>query len=196
MVDNWLFISLLTKIPSKIQSTIIIRKFLGLHAGKAFLVPFFSKSFGNYRISLSLMLLILIVNLAQCCLIFQKKSSLLFKFFWKKTSQKIVAYKPLLIKQNECNMIWPHFPKKMVPECKPDWNRKALTVFSRLSRDDSNLLKYRYTAYWVAILLSKKHEDHIKKSYLLQTKRNLTLSYSALIISLVLNLLWRQNWLR
>ena len=38
-------------------------------------------------------------------LIFQKKSSLLFNFFWKKTSQKVIAYKPLLIKQNEC-ILW------------------------------------------------------------------------------------------
>ena len=35
-------------------------------------------------------------------LIFQKKSSPLFKIFPNKTSQEIVAYKPLLIKQNEC----------------------------------------------------------------------------------------------
>ena len=44
----------------------------------------------------------IIVHLAQCCLIFQKKSSPLSKNFRKKTSQKIVAYKPLLIKHNEC----------------------------------------------------------------------------------------------
>ena len=62
----------------------------------------FSKLFGNYRISLSLMLLMIIVHLAQWCLIFQKKSSPLLKIFRQKTSQKIVAYKPLLIKQNEC----------------------------------------------------------------------------------------------
>ena len=24
------------------------------------------------------------------------------------------------------------FPQKMVPECKPEWNREAITVFSRL----------------------------------------------------------------
>ena len=45
----------------------------------------------------------IIVHLAQCCLIFQKKSSPLSKNFRKKTSQKIVAYKLLLIKHNECN---------------------------------------------------------------------------------------------
>ena len=64
--------------------------------------------FCNYRISLSLMLLMIIVHLAQCCLIFQKKFRLLFIFFQKKTSQKIVAYKPLLIKQNECILIRVH----------------------------------------------------------------------------------------
>ena len=48
------------------------------------------------------MLLMRIAYLAQCCLIFWKKTSLLFNFFQKKTSWKIVAYKPLLIKQNEC----------------------------------------------------------------------------------------------
>ena len=26
----------------------------------------------------------------------------------------------------------PFFDKKMVPECKPEWNREAITVFSRL----------------------------------------------------------------
>ena len=24
------------------------------------------------------------------------------------------------------------FPQKMMPECKPEWNREAITVFSRL----------------------------------------------------------------
>ena len=43
----------------------------------------------------------IIVYLAQCCLIFQKKTSPLFIFFQKKTSWKIIAYKPLLIKHNE-----------------------------------------------------------------------------------------------
>jgi hypothetical protein len=51
-----------------------------------FMVLFFSKLFGNCRISLSLMLLMIIVHLAQCCSIFQKKSSPLFKIFQKKTS--------------------------------------------------------------------------------------------------------------
>ena len=100
-MDNWLFIRLLTKIPTKLRSTILEK--ISWVACKPFIVLFFSKLFGNYRISLSLMLLMIIVHLAQCCLIFQKKSSLLLKFFRKKTSQKIVAYKPLLIKQNECS---------------------------------------------------------------------------------------------
>ena len=26
------------------------------------------------------------------------------------------------------------FPQKMVPECKPEWNREAIMVFSRLPR--------------------------------------------------------------
>ena len=47
----------------------------------------------------------IIVHLAQCCLIFQKESSPLFNIFRKKTSQKIVAYKPLLIKHNECILL-------------------------------------------------------------------------------------------
>ena len=99
-MDNWLFIRLLTKIPTKLRSTIL--KKISWVAFKPFMVLFFSKLFGNYRISLSLMLLMIIVHLARCCLIFQKKSSPLFKIFQKKTSQKIAAYKPLLIKQNEC----------------------------------------------------------------------------------------------
>ena len=70
------------------------------------MVVFFSKLLGNFRICTSLMLLMIIVYLTQCCLIFQKKTSPLFIFFQKKTSWKIVAYKPLLIKQNECICDW------------------------------------------------------------------------------------------
>ena len=67
---------------------------------------FFSKLLGNFRICTSLMLLMKIVLLAQCCLIFWKNTSLLLNFFQKKTSWKIVAYKPLLIKHNECMFIF------------------------------------------------------------------------------------------
>ena len=48
------------------------------------------------------MLLMIIVHFAQRCLIFQKKSSPLFIFFQKKTSQKIVAYKQGMGCEGEC----------------------------------------------------------------------------------------------
>ena len=64
-------------------------KFLGLPVNSLaiqffFMVLLFSKMLGNFRICTSLMLLMIIVYLAQCCFIFWKKSSFLSKFFWKK----------------------------------------------------------------------------------------------------------------
>ena len=76
-MDKWLFIRLLTKIPTKLRSTIL--KKISWAAYKPFIVS----------LSLSLML----------------KSSPLFKIFRKKTSEEIGADKPLLIKQNECIFI-------------------------------------------------------------------------------------------
>ena len=71
---------------------------------KSFLLNF--KWLGNYRISTSLMLLMIFAFLAKCCLIFWNTTSLLLNFFSKKRLViPFVAYKSLLIKHNDCMFV-------------------------------------------------------------------------------------------
>ena len=63
------------------------------------MVLFFSKLLGNFRICTSLMLLMIIVYLAQCCLIFWKKTSPLFNFFKNRLVRKSLLIKHIKLRK-------------------------------------------------------------------------------------------------